>query len=125
MVISCHCAKYLGILKICGVKEFSSPQRGAGIGGRAHGGGPGMPGIRQWGVDVPALVLTYLPRNLREILVKIIRSGLLAVMIVMLAFASAEAGFYAGCQVGQNFPMSSGADNLDFAPAFMIGSQAG
>ena len=56
---------------------------------------------------------------------KIIRSGLLAVMVVMLAFASAQAGFYMGFQVGPNFPMSSAADNLDFAPGFMIGAQAG
>jgi hypothetical protein len=67
---------------------------------------------------------------------KITRLVLLAVMGVMLAFTSAQAGFYAGFQVGPNFPMSSGAHvnifnqtvdtgNLAFATGFMIGVQAG
>jgi opacity protein-like surface antigen len=58
-------------------------------------------------------------------LMKITRSALLVVMTVMVAFASAQAGFYAGFQVGPNFPMTSGTHDLAFAPGFMMGAQAG
>jgi opacity protein-like surface antigen len=69
-------------------------------------------------------------------LMKIIRSGLLAVMAVMLAFTSAQAGLYMGLQVGPNFPMTSevhvnaynqtfDTGNLSFATGFMIGYQVG
>lgn len=67
---------------------------------------------------------------------KITRLALLAMMAVMLAFTSAQAGIYAGFQIGPNFPMSSGGNitffnrdfdtgNLTFATGFMIGAQVG
>lgn len=67
---------------------------------------------------------------------KIARLALVAVMVVMMAFSSAQAGIYAGFQIGPNFPMSSGgnitffnreydAGNLSFATGIMIGAQVG
>lgn len=57
-------------------------------------------------------------------------------MVVMLASSAAQAGFYAGFQVGPNFPMNSGsqitafgqtfnAGNMRFATGFLFGAQAG
>ena len=67
---------------------------------------------------------------------KMVRTVLMVVMAVMLAFTSAQAGFYAGFQIGPNFPMTSGGNitffnrnfdtgNLSFATGFMIGAQFG
>ena len=67
---------------------------------------------------------------------KMIRTVLLAAMAVLLAFTSAQAGFYAGFQIGPNFPMSSGGNitffnrnfdtgNLSFATGIMLGAQVG
>ena len=67
---------------------------------------------------------------------KITRVVLVAVMAVMLAFTSAQAGFYAGFQIGPNFPMSSGGNitffnrdfdtgNLSFSTGIMLGVQVG
>jgi opacity protein-like surface antigen len=69
-------------------------------------------------------------------LMKITRLALLVMMALMMAFTSAQAGFYAGFQVGPNFPMSSGTHvdffnqtvdtgNLSIATGFMMGFQAG
>jgi opacity protein-like surface antigen len=70
------------------------------------------------------------------VLMKLTRLALLTVMVVMLAFSSAQAGFYAGFQIGPNFPMSSGGNitffnrnfdtgNLSFATGIMLGAQVG
>ncbi|MFZ2088389.1 MAG: hypothetical protein WAU47_07415 [Desulfobaccales bacterium] len=67
---------------------------------------------------------------------KITRVVLVAVMAVMLAFTSVQAGFYAGFQIGPNFPMSSGGNvtffnrdfdtgNLSFSTGIMLGVQVG
>ena len=67
---------------------------------------------------------------------KMVRSALLVMMAVMMAATSARAGFYAGFQIGPNFPMSSGGNitffnrnfdtgNLSFATGIMLGVQGG
>jgi opacity protein-like surface antigen len=67
---------------------------------------------------------------------KMVRTVLLVGMAVMMAFSSAQAGLYAGFQIGPNFPMSSGATvtvfnrdfntgNLSFATGLMVGAQVG
>jgi opacity protein-like surface antigen len=67
---------------------------------------------------------------------KIGRIALLVVLAVTMAFSSAQAGLYAGFQIGPNFPMSSGATvtffnrdyntgNLSFATGLMLGVQVG
>jgi opacity protein-like surface antigen len=67
---------------------------------------------------------------------KMTRTVLLVVMVVMMAFSSAQAGIYAGAQIGVNFPMSTGATvtffgrdyntgNLSFATGLMLGAQVG
>jgi opacity protein-like surface antigen len=69
-------------------------------------------------------------------IMKMVRTAVLVVMVVMMAFTSAQAGFYAGFQIGPNFPMSSGANvtffnrnfdtgNLSFATGLMLGAQVG
>jgi opacity protein-like surface antigen len=67
---------------------------------------------------------------------KMLRTVLLVVLAVMMAFSSAQAGLYVGFQIGPNFPMSSGATvtffnrvfntgNLSFATGVMLGAQVG
>lgn len=68
---------------------------------------------------------------------KMVRTVLLVVLTGMMALSSsAQAGIYAGFQIGPNFPMSSGAtvtffnrefntSNLSFATGLMLGAQVG
>ncbi len=67
---------------------------------------------------------------------RMVRTALLVMMALMMAFTSAQAGFYAGFQIGPNFPMSSGGNvsffnrnydtgNLTFDTGIMLGAQVG